>query len=52
MVVLGSSYQSGPAYVAQDRYFVFLVDATDSYSTISAGMHAFVGPGPCTWRAS
>ncbi len=31
-------------YVAQDRYFVFLVDATSSYSTIAAGMHAFVFP--------
>lgn len=31
-------------YVAQDRYFVFLVEATDSYSSISAGMHAFVVP--------
>lgn len=29
-------------YVAQDRSFVFLVDATASYSTIAAGMHAFV----------
>ncbi len=31
-------------YVAQDRTFVFLVEATDSYSTINAGMHAFVVP--------
>ncbi|MFQ5986609.1 MAG: hypothetical protein ACE5KQ_04565, partial [Thermoplasmata archaeon] len=31
-------------YVAQDRYFVFLVDATSSYGSISAGMHAFVVP--------
>ncbi len=31
-------------YVAQDRTFIFLVEATDSYSTINAGVHAFVVP--------
>ncbi len=31
-------------FVAQDRSFVFLVEATYSYSSISVGIHAFVVP--------
>ncbi len=31
-------------YAAQDRFFVFLVEATSSYATVPKGMHAFLVP--------